>query len=104
MLNHPFAVSPTLTTKLSGPPLRVVITGIPVACRPQPFAAATLPSLPTSILGLVPDAPRGRLYVVRPRLPFWLDFVRLSGLRVGEGTVDLIYHRRGSRTVVELIG
>ena len=67
-------------------------------------AAATLPSLLTSILGLVPDAPHGRLYVVRPRLPFWLDFVRLSGLRVGEGTVDLIYHRRGSRTVVELIG
>ncbi len=76
----------------------------PVACRPQAFAAATLPSLLTSILGLVPDASRGRLYVVRPRLPFWLDFVRLSGLRVGEGTVDLIYHRRGSRTVVELIG
>ena len=76
----------------------------PVACRPQAFAAATLPSLLTSILGLVPDAPHGRLYVVRPRLPFWLDFVRLSGLRVGEGTVDLIYHRRGSRTVVELIG
>lgn len=76
----------------------------PVACRPQAFAAAALPSLLTSILGLAPDAPHGRLYVVRPRLPFWLDFVRLSGVRVGEGTVDLIYHRRGSRTVVELIG
>lgn len=76
----------------------------PVACRPQAFAAAALPSLLTSILGLVPDAPHGRLYVVRPRLPFWLDFVRLSGLRFGEGTVDLIYRRRGSRTVVEVIG
>jgi len=76
----------------------------PVACRPQAFAAAALPSLLASILGLVADAPHGRLYVVRPRLPFWLDFVRLSGLRVGEGTVDLIYHRRGSRTVVEVMG
>ncbi|MCH8920380.1 MAG: amylo-alpha-1,6-glucosidase [Chloroflexi bacterium] len=76
----------------------------PVANRPQAFAAAALPSLLTSILGLVPDAPHGKLYVVRPRLPFWLDFVRLAGLRVGEGTVDLIYHRRGSRTVVEVIG
>ncbi len=76
----------------------------PVACRPQAFSAAALPSLLTSILGLVPDAPHGRLYVVRPRLPFWLDSVRLSGVRVGEGTVDLIYNRRGSRTVVELIG
>ena len=76
----------------------------PVANRPQAFAAAALPSLLTSILGLVPDAPHGKLYVVRPRLPFWLDFVRLAGLRVGEGTVDLIYNRRGSRTVVEVIG
>jgi len=76
----------------------------PIACRPQAWAAAALPSLLTSILGLAPDASHGRLYVVRPRLPFWLDFVRLSGLRVGQGTVDLIYHRRGSRTVVEVIG
>ena len=76
----------------------------PVACRPQAFAAAALPFLLTSILGLAPDAPHGRLYVVRPRLPFWLDFVRLSGLRVGEASLDLIYHRRGSRTVVEVIG
>ncbi len=76
----------------------------PVACRPQAFAAAALPSMLTSILGMVPDAPRGRLYVVRPRLPYWLDFVRLSNLSVGEAALDLIYHRRGSRTVVEVIG
>jgi glycogen debranching enzyme len=76
----------------------------PVACRPQAFAAAALPSLLTSILGLAPDAANGRLYIVRPRLPYWLDFVRLSGLRVGQVTVDLIYHHRGSRTVAEVIG
>jgi hypothetical protein len=71
---------------------------------PPGVPAAALPSLLTSILGLVPDAPHGKLYVVRPRLPFWLDFVRLAGLRKGEATVDLISHRRGSRTVVEVIG
>jgi glycogen debranching enzyme len=76
----------------------------PVACRPQAFAAAAPLSLLTSILGLAPDAPHGRLYIVRPRLPFWLDFVRLTGVHVGDGTVDLIYHRRASRTVVEVIG
>jgi glycogen debranching enzyme len=76
----------------------------PVACRPQAFAAAALPFLLTSILGLVADAPHRRLYVVRPRLPFWLDFVRLSGLRVGEVAVDLSYYRRGSRNLVEVIG
>ena len=76
----------------------------PVACRPQAFAAAALPSLLTSMLGLAPDAPNGRLYVVRPRLPFWLDFVRLSNLRVGNVALDLIYQHRGTRTVVEVIG
>lgn len=76
----------------------------PVACRPQAFAAAALPYLLTSILGLAADAPNERLYVVRPRLPFWLDFVRVTGLRVGEGSVDLIYHRRRTRTVAEVIG
>jgi len=76
----------------------------PVACRPQAFAAAALPSLLTSMLGLAPDAPNGRLYVVRPRLPFWLDFVRLSNLRVGSVALDLIYQHRGTRTVVEVIG
>jgi glycogen debranching enzyme len=76
----------------------------PVACRPQAFAAAALPYLLTSVLGLAPDAPHGRLSIVRPRLPFWLDFVRVSGLRVGEVTLDLIYHRRRSRTIVEVIG
>ena len=76
----------------------------PVACRPQAFAAAALPCVLTSILGLVPDAPARRLYVVRPRLPFWLDFVRLSRLRVGDATVDLIFRRRGVGTVTEVIG
>jgi glycogen debranching enzyme len=76
----------------------------PVACRPQAFAAAALPSLLTSMLGLAPDAPNGRLYVVRPRLPFWLDFVRLSNLRVGDAALDLIYQRHGTRTVVDVIG
>ncbi|MEX0800874.1 MAG: glycogen debranching N-terminal domain-containing protein [Dehalococcoidia bacterium] len=76
----------------------------PVACRPQAFAAAALPYLLTSVLGLAPDAPQGRLSIVKPRLPFWLDFVRVSGLRVGEVTLDLIYHRRRSRTIVEVIG
>lgn len=76
----------------------------PVACRPQAFAAAALPYLLASVLGLAPDAPHGRLSIVKPRLPFWLDFVRVSGLRVGEVTLDLIYHRRRSRTIVEVIG
>ena len=58
----------------------------------------------TSILGLAPQANDNRLCVVKPRLPFWLDFVRVSGLRVGEQEVDLLYERKGSRTAVKVTG
>jgi glycogen debranching enzyme len=76
----------------------------PVACRPQAFAAAALPSVLMSILGLVPDAPNGRLYSVKPRLPFWLDFVRVCDLRIGKGFIDVFYQKRGERTTVTVIG
>lgn len=94
-----------LSELFSGAPRSAHRTSVPypVACRPQAFAAAALPYVLTSILGLVADAPHGRLFVVRPRLPFWLDSVRLSGLAVGEGVVDLICRRGGSRTLVEVI-
>lgn len=75
----------------------------PVANKPQAFSAAAIPSVLSSILGLAPDARHGRLYLVNPRLPFWLDFVRLRDLRVGDGAIDLMFERRGSRTVVETI-
>lgn len=76
----------------------------PVACRPQAFAAAALPSLLSTTLGLVADAPRGRIYLVKPSLPLWLDRVRLSGLRLGEHQVDLEFKRHGRRTLVGLPG
>jgi hypothetical protein len=58
----------------------------------------------SSILGLVPDAPNGKLFVVKPRLPHWLERVRATGLRVGDAVVDLEFRRRGPRTSVEVLG
>ena len=52
------------------------------------------------MLGLSPDAPNARLNVVRPMLPDWLRYVRVRGLRVGTGAVDLFYERRGDNTSV----
>ena len=75
----------------------------PVACRPQAFAAAALLQTTTAILGLAPDASANRLYLVKPRLPHWLESVRVSGLKVGEATVDLNYELRGSRTSIEVL-
>lgn len=75
----------------------------PIACRPQAFAAAALPFILTSILGLAPRAPRNQLFVVRPRLPGWLEYVHVSGLRLGSGRVDLAYRRKGRGIQVEVL-
>jgi glycogen debranching enzyme len=76
----------------------------PVACRPQAWAAGTFPLMLQAILGLRPNAPTNELFIVRPRLPYWLDSVRLQGLRVGQSEVDLLYHRRGDRTRIDVLG
>jgi len=75
----------------------------PVACRPQAWAAGALPMILHAILGLVPDAPGSRLFVVRPRLPYWLESVRLKGLRVGRGHADLLFERRGMENRVHVL-
>jgi glycogen debranching enzyme len=67
--------------------------GYPNACSPQAWAAGSMPFMLQSILGLEPDALRGLLRVVRPRLPYWLRQVTLRGLRVGKGSIDLRFAR-----------
>ncbi len=76
----------------------------PVACRPQAWAAGAFPLMAQAMLGLCPDAPNGRLKIVRPVLPGWLRQVRVRGLRVGDGAVDLFYERRAGRTSVVIDG
>lgn len=74
----------------------------PVACRPQAWAAGAFPLIIQAILGLCPDAPNGRLLVVQPKLPAWLKQVRVEGMRIGSGEVDLTYELHGKRTRVEV--
>jgi glycogen debranching enzyme len=75
----------------------------PVACRPQAWAAGSFPLILQAILGLAPSAPQGELLIVRPRLPYWLDNVQVRNLRVGRGSADLLFSRRGARTRVEVL-
>ena len=75
----------------------------PIACRPQAWAAGSIPLVTQAILGLCPDASARTLAIVRPRLPDWLESVRVNGLRVGDAEVDLHYKRRGGQTRVEVI-
>jgi glycogen debranching enzyme len=71
----------------------------PVACHPQAWAAAAVPYLLTSALGLEADALEGRLRVHRPSLPPWLSRVRVERLRVGSSRVDLAFERAGEGQV-----
>jgi len=75
----------------------------PVACSPQAWAAASIPFMLQSVLGLTPDAFAGHLKIVRPTLPDWLDWVVVRGLRVGKGEVDLRYERSGGTTLVAVL-
>ena len=68
----------------------------PVACRPQAWAAGSIPYLVLAGLGLVPDALRGRLRIRRPSLPGWLDRVQVRNLRIAESSVDLTFERTAS--------
>jgi glycogen debranching enzyme len=73
----------------------------PVACRPQAWAAGSIPCLLARGLGLRAEGLDGRLRIVRPALPRGVDRIELAGLRVGRGSADLRFERRGGR--VELV-
>jgi len=76
----------------------------PVACSPQAWAAATSLSLLQTMLGMHADAAKDVLELDRPHLPAWLGKVTVHELRVGERTVDLLFHRwRGNTTSAEVL-
>jgi glycogen debranching enzyme len=74
----------------------------PVACHPQAWAAAAIPYLLTSGLGLRPDGLERRLRVRRPSLPRWVDRVEVEGLRVADARVDLLFERAANGDHVAL--
>jgi glycogen debranching enzyme len=65
----------------------------PVACRPQAWAAGSIPLLLGCGLGLSPDALNGRLAIVRPSLPSGVDRLEVSGLPLGSARIDLRFER-----------
>ena len=65
----------------------------PVACRPQAWAAGSIPWLLVAGLGLRADGFERRLVVRRPSLPRWLTRVEVTGLRVAGARVDLVFER-----------
>jgi hypothetical protein len=55
-----------------------------------------------AMLGLQPDAPRGKLYV-DPWMPAWLPDLTVFDLRVGEARFDIRFWREGEETQFEVL-
>ncbi len=75
----------------------------PVACSPQAWAAGAPFLFLQTMLGLRPHAVGGELELFRPQLPDWLGKVTLSNVRVGEASVDLLFHRWRGTTSAEVL-
>jgi len=80
--------------------MRHVPTPYPVSSRPQAWAAASVPFVIISMLGICPGRP-GQISVTRPALPAGLQWVRVQNLRLAGGSVDLVFHRHGDQIAVE---
>jgi len=74
----------------------------PGANVPQAWAAGTAFMLLQVLLGIQPDAPRGRLYV-DPWLPDWLPDVTLTDLRLGQQKFDIRFWIDGEETHFEVL-
>jgi glycogen debranching enzyme len=69
---------------------------------PQAWAAGSVFTLMQSILGFMPDAPRGKLHV-DPLLPEWLPDLTVLDLRVGSHRFDIRFWRDGGETQFEVL-
>ena len=78
-------------------------THYPVACSPQAWASGAILLLLQACLGLRIDAAAGMVQLVHPRLPPFLDEVRLRNLHLGESRVDLLLRRHGQDVAVNLL-
>ncbi len=74
----------------------------PVACRPQAWSTGAPLLMLRSYGGLSADAPKRRLYIVRPKLPVWLDHMEIVGMRVGSARVDLTLSQKDGVTAIQV--
>jgi glycogen debranching enzyme len=82
-------------------------TQYPVACAPQAWASATVLALLQACTGLEMRADDNEIRFNHPLLPDFLDELCLRGLRLGDGSADVVLRRHGddiSVTVTEQSG
>jgi glycogen debranching enzyme len=97
----PYARFPELFCGFSAEEVPVPVQ-YPVACRPQAWASGSPLLMVRTYGGLSADAPRGVLYIDRPRLPAWLERVEVLGMRVGRARLDLVFTNNEGVTATEV--
>ena len=75
----------------------------PVACSPQAWASAAVFCLLQACLGLYIDAGRREIALRAPRLPDFIQWVKLSDLSVGEHCVDLLLQRYEQNVGIDVL-
>jgi hypothetical protein len=68
---------------------------------PQAWAAGSAFMLTGALLGVLPDAPRDKLYI-DPSLPEWLPDLAIHDLRLGRHKLDIRFWREGEQTAFEV--
>jgi glycogen debranching enzyme len=76
----------------------------PVACSPQAWAAASVFSMLQAVLGLDVHAEPGEVSLHAPRLPEFIDWVRIYNLAIGDRSVDLLLQRYDNYVGIEVLG
>lgn len=75
----------------------------PVACNPQSWASASVLLLIQAALGLEIRAADRVVTFTRPRLPEFLDEIRIRNLRVGPHTLDLLLDRHAQDVGINVL-
>jgi glycogen debranching enzyme len=65
----------------------------PVACYPQAWSAASVFMILQAVLGLQVMGFERRVLIDSPTIPPWLEWLRIDGLKVGDGSISLILKR-----------
>jgi glycogen debranching enzyme len=68
----------------------------PVACSPQAWASGAVFQLVQACLGLTFAVEKPQLRFHHPELPASIDWMRIEGLRIGEGSIDLVLRRHAN--------
>jgi glycogen debranching enzyme len=75
----------------------------PVACSPQAWSAGAAFLFLQTMLGFRAHAAARELELIQPNLPDWLGKVTVTDLRIGEASVDLLFHRWRGTTSAEVL-